>query len=193
MRLLFILLLGSLILSACGGSITDTPTADQSPAPSSTKTFTPSPPTATVTLPPSTATFTPLPPSPNPTPSAIPETQVEDSKPDLNYAQVVFVQAMQGSNGLWTFSTTVRHNDEGWDHYADAWQVVDSTGNVLAERVLAHPHDNEQPFTRSQSNIEIPPDLTTVVVRAKCNIHGFGGQEVVVDLTAGEGERFEVN
>jgi len=93
---------------------------------------------------------------------------------------------------LWTFNTTVRHNDEGWDHYADAWQVVDSAGNVLAERVLLHPHDTEQPFTRSQSNIEIPPELTTVIVRAKCNVHGFGGQEVVVDLTVDEGEGFEV-
>jgi len=106
---------------------------------------------------------------------------------------VVFVQARQGDNGLWTFNTTVRHNDEGWDHYADAWQVVDSAGNVLAERVLLHPHDTEQPFTRSQSNIEIPPELATVTVRAKCNVHGFGGQEVVVDLTTSEGEGFEVN
>ena len=102
------------------------------------------------------------------------------------------MQAMQDSNGSWTFNTTVHHNDEGWDHYADAWQVVDSTGAVLAERVLTHPHDTEQPFTRSQSNIEIPPEMTTVIVRAKCNIHGFGGQEVVVDLSVGEGERFEV-
>jgi hypothetical protein len=112
--------------------------------------------------------------------------------PDLNYAQVIFVRATQGSDGRWTFNTTVRHNDEGWDHYADAWQVVDPEDNLLAERVLAHPHDTEQPFTRSQGNIEIPSELTTVIVRAKCNVHGFGGQEVVVDLTVAEGENFEV-
>ena len=112
--------------------------------------------------------------------------------PDLNYAQVIFVRAAQGRDGRWTFNTTVRHNDEGWDHYADAWQVVDPDDNLLAERVLAHPHDTEQPFTRSQSNIEIPTELTTVIVRAKCNIHGFGGQEVMVDLTVAEGENFEV-
>jgi hypothetical protein len=105
---------------------------------------------------------------------------------------VIFVRATQGSDGLWKFDATVRHNDEGWDHYADAWQVVDLEGNVLAERVLAHPHDTEQPFTRSQSNIDIPPELTQVIVRAKCNVHGFGGQEVAVDLTVPESENFEV-
>lgn len=190
MRWLFVFLLVTLTLSACNGSTPETSTATQTPAPPPTGTSTPSPPTATVTSLPPTATLTPLPPTLTPTANS--ETQVEDVNADLNYAQVVFVQATQGSNGLWTFNTTVRHNDEGWDHYADAWQVVDSTGNVLAERVLAHPHDTEQPFTRSQSNIEIPPNLTTVTVRAKCNIHGFGGQEVIVDLTAGEGEGFEV-
>jgi hypothetical protein len=142
---------------------------------------TPSPaPTDTVPSP----TETPAPASPTPSPTVY--------NADLNYAQVRFVHATQGSNGLWKFDVTVEHNDEGWDHYADAWQVVDPAGNVLAERVLAHPHDNEQPFTRSQSNIEIPSDLTTVTVRAKCNVHGFGGQEVMVDFTMAEGEGFEV-
>lgn len=113
--------------------------------------------------------------------------------PDLDYAQVEFVRAARDGNGLWTFNTTVRHNDQGWDHYADAWQVLDLNGNLLAERILTHPHDNEQPFTRSQSNIDLPSDMAEVVVRAKCNVHGFGGQEVLVDLTAAEGENFEVS
>jgi hypothetical protein len=66
------------------------------------------------------------------------------------------VRAAQGSDGLWKFDTTVRHNDEGWDHYADAWQVVDSEGNILAERILAHPHDTEQPFTAARATSTSP-------------------------------------
>lgn len=111
---------------------------------------------------------------------------------DLEYAQVVFVQATQNSSGAWQFDTTVHHNDQGWDNYADAWQVVDLEGNVLTERILTHPHDNEQPFTRSQAGIEIPEDVTQVIVRAKDNVEGFGGQVVLVDLTVSEGENFEV-
>ena len=71
--------------------------------------------------------------------------------------------------------------------------MVDLNGNLLAERVLTHPHDNQQPFTRRQGNIDLPPDLTQVFVHAKCNVHGFGGQEVLLDLTAVEDENFEVS
>jgi len=31
-----------------------------------------------------------------------------------------------------------------------------------------------------------------VAVRAACNVHGFGGREVVVDLDTDEGEGYEV-
>jgi hypothetical protein len=47
---------------------------------------------------------------------------------------------------------------------------------------LRHPHVNEQPFTRSQCNIRIPVGISKIIVRAKCNKHGFGGKSFVVDL-----------
>jgi hypothetical protein len=113
--------------------------------------------------------------------------------PDLNFAQVEYVKATEVSAGVWRFDVTVRHNDQGWEHYADAWQVIDPAGGqVLGERILAHPHDTEQPFTRSQSGIAVPADLTRVLVRAKCNVHGFGGREILVDLSLEEGDGFQV-
>ena len=112
---------------------------------------------------------------------------------DLSFAQVVHVEAAEVSAGVWRFAVTVRHNDEGWDHYADAWQVIDpESEKILGERILAHPHDNEQPFTRSQSGINIPAETTRVIVRAKCNVHGFGGREILVDLSHSEGEDYRL-
>ena len=68
----------------------------------------------------------------------------DDFKQSLDYVQVRHVKA-QKTGDTWTFSVTVRHNDEGWDHYADIWQVLHpETGEVLGERVLLHPHDTEQ-------------------------------------------------
>lgn len=131
------------------------------------------------------------PPPPTPT-EAAPEANLSGN-PDLDFAQVEFVRAVQAADGTWRFDVTVRHNDQGWDHYADLWQVVDMQDNVLGERVLLHPHDTEQPFTRSQSGISIPADTMRVVVRAKCNVHGFGGQEILLDLTSGSGQNFEVS
>ena len=91
-------------------------------------------------------------------------------------ADVVGVEAKQASNGTWRFDVTVAHADEGWDHYANKWEVVAPDGTVLATRVLAHPHVNEQPFTRSKSGIVIPEGLETVTVRAGDSVHGITGK-----------------
>ena len=118
----------------------------------------------------------------------------EGFEESLDYTQVEMVVARETGPGVWRFEVTVRHEDTGWDHYADEWQVIDpETGAVLGRRVLAHPHVEEQPFARSQSGIEIPEDMSVVRVRAKCNVHGFGGREVDVDLSRETGERFEVH
>jgi len=54
----------------------------------------------------------------------------------------------KSSSGSHTIMATVRHADSGWKHYADAIEISTPEGVVLLTRVLAHPHVNEQPFTR---------------------------------------------
>ena len=110
----------------------------------------------------------------------------------LDFAQVRHVNAAQKTDGNWCFYTSVEHNDQSWAHYADGWEVLDLAGNQLSMRILNHPHDNEQPFTRSKCNIEIPAAVSQVVVRAKCNKHGFGGKPVIVDLNISKGEEYLV-
>lgn len=97
-------------------------------------------------------------------------------------ADVEKVEYKQSSDGSYTFHVTVRHADAGWEHYADKWQVVGPDGTLYGERILYHPHDNEQPFTRSQSGIEIPEDVSEVTVRAHDKVHGWGGKEITVAL-----------
>ena len=77
------------------------------------------------------------------------------------------------SGDSWQFSVTIRHGDTGWDDYADGWEVIDADGTQLGERPLAHPHVNEQPFTRSQSGIVIPDEVAEVYVRVRDNVHGW--------------------
>ncbi len=120
------------------------------------------------------------------------EITAQSSALDLNYAHVLFVKAVQSEDGSWCIYTTVRHNDEGWDHYANAWQVLDPQGNELVWRLLAHPHEDEQPFTRDKCGIVIPPEVNKVTVQAKCKVHGFGGESVIVDLEAAAGKKFKV-
>jgi hypothetical protein len=99
-------------------------------------------------------------------------------------ADVVDVEIQSGSDGTWRFDVTVKHADEGWEHYADRWEVVAPNGNVLASRELAHPHVDEQPFTRSLAGIAIPTGVHRVTVRAHDRVHGHGGAERVVDVPA---------
>lgn len=97
-------------------------------------------------------------------------------------ADVLAVEATETGDGVWSFSVTVEHADDGWEHYADAWVIISPDGKILGERVLLHPHDNEQPFTRSLGNVPIPEDVIEVIVRAKDLVHGFGGKEMTVSL-----------
>jgi len=77
------------------------------------------------------------------------------------------------SGDAWRFDVTVSHPDTGWDHYADGWEVLDVDGNSLGIRVLAHPHVNEQPFTRSLGGVTIPQGTTEVFIRARCSVDGW--------------------
>lgn len=115
-------------------------------------------------------------------------------EPTTANADVIFIRAVQTADGSWTFHVTVSHPDTGWEDYADGWDVLLPDGSKLMvndsdpfTRLLAHPHVNEQPFTRSQNGIIIPENVTEVTVRAHDLLDGFGGQEVVVDLTASAG------
>jgi len=111
----------------------------------------------------------------------------------VTLADVLFVRARLQSDGVWTFEVTVQHEDTGREHYADRWEVLTSEGEVLATRVLAHPHVDEQPFARSQSGIVIPDGMNEVRVRAHDGVHGYGGRDVIVDLTTAGGQDFEVS
>jgi hypothetical protein len=157
----------------------------------------------------------------DPTPSPTPEPEIQETDADMITktpdftptiddedgsmdertadADVEFVKAVQAADGTWTFQVTVRHPDTGWEDYADGWDVVAPDGTLLNvgesdpfTRLLLHPHENEQPFTRSQSGITVPDGVSQVLVRAHDLVDGFGGREVIVDLTVPSGPDFEV-
>ncbi len=97
-------------------------------------------------------------------------------------ADVINVMVVKTAPDAYNFTVTVRHDDTGWEHYADKWEILDLDRNVLATRILYHPHVDEQPFTRSLSAVKIPAAVGGVNLRAHCSVHGFGGQEFPVDL-----------
>ena len=89
----------------------------------------------------------------------------------------------------WSVKVTLKHDDKGWDHYADNWRVVDGEGNMLGDRVLHHPHVDEQPFTRGLSDVKIPEGITTVYIEAHDKVHGWTPNRLKVDLSQALGDR----
>lgn len=101
-------------------------------------------------------------------------------------ADVVSVTVAETGTRIYRFDVTVRHEDSGWEHYADRWDVLAPDGRVLATRKLLHPHEAEQPFTRSLNGVSIPSDIARVSVRAHDNVHGYGGAEQTIDMATGQ-------
>ena len=97
-------------------------------------------------------------------------------------ADVIDVRITPEGSGTYRFDVTVRSPDTGWEKYADRWEVRAPDGTLLGERVLAHPHVDEQPFTRSQSGIDLPADVKTVTVVARDSVAGFCGEGLEIDL-----------
>jgi hypothetical protein len=89
---------------------------------------------------------------------------------------------VRADGSTWTFDVTLAHPDTGWDHYADAWEVLAPDGTSLGIRELAHPHVDEQPFTRSLSGITVPAGTDHVLIRARCLVDGWGEARLRVDL-----------
>ena len=108
------------------------------------------------------------------------------SYPQIGIASETDVVAVkitrESGNGAkrFRFDVKLKHADTGWDHYADKWQIIAPDGTILGTRVLAHPHVNEQPFTRSLGGVEIGEDVKEVKIQASDNLGNEGGKTMKV-------------
>jgi hypothetical protein len=101
--------------------------------------------------------------------------------PVIATADIPAIMAVDATltGGTWRFDVSLLHADTGWDHYADGWGIYTIEGNELGYRVLAHPHVNEQPFTRSLSGVILPKGTTEVFILPHDLVHGDGPKFLV--------------
>ena len=99
-----------------------------------------------------------------------------------NKVEVVNVEAQQSADKTWRFDVTLKHQDEGWDHYANEWQIIGLDNKIFATRTLYHPHVHEQPFTRSLSGVKIPENVKVVRIIAKDTVHGLSNKAGELNL-----------
>lgn len=99
-----------------------------------------------------------------------------------DYAHVLATRWQQTAANTYTVHATVRHADNGWDNYANVFQVVAANDNSHVSngiRELLHPHDNEQPFTRSQRGVQARGQVR---IEAADNVDGWGGSTIELTL-----------
>ncbi|MFD0860017.1 hypothetical protein [Roseovarius aquimarinus] len=95
--------------------------------------------------------------------------------------EILHAEAARDDMG-WKFTVTIRHEDTGWDHYANGWDVLAEDGTVLATRTLHHPHVEEQPFTRSLRQVLLPDGTRRVFIRAHCSKGAATKEPVAVEI-----------
>jgi len=88
-----------------------------------------------------------------------------------NEAQVLDVKVSK-ANGTYSFAVKILHKDSGWKHYVNRYEILDKNGNILATRTLWHPHEHEQPFTRSLSGVRLE-NFKKVYIRANDSVDGY--------------------
>ena len=95
------------------------------------------------------------------------------------------VAAYDDSSGTWSFDVTISSPYDTAERYADGWRVVGPDGDVYGVHTLTHDHASEQPFTRRQSGVEIPADVTEVTIEGRDRENGFGGRTLTIPLQTG--------
>lgn len=89
--------------------------------------------------------------------------------------------ATRTDEGTWTFEVTVSSPYDSPERYADGWRIM-ADDQVFGEKTLTHDHAGEQPFTRTQTGVQIPEDVSTVTVQGRDLENGYGGSTLEVSL-----------
>ncbi|MDB2606570.1 hypothetical protein N9Y48_02190 [Zobellia sp.] len=80
-----------------------------------------------------------------------------------------------GNENAYTLTATVKSPDTGCDQYADWWEIIDLEGNLIFRRILTHSHVNEQPFSRTGTNIPLAKN-TEIYIRVHINTLGYASE-----------------
>jgi len=109
------------------------------------------------------------------------ESEESGSTADADFPDVIEAE-LSDEGDTYSLEVTMSSEYDTPERYADGWRVLDPEGNELGTTELGHDHASEQPFTRSQSDLEIPDGVETVTIEGHDLENGYGGATVDVDV-----------
>jgi hypothetical protein len=101
---------------------------------------------------------------------------------EQRFPDVIGAKVRASGADRFDFDVTLSSPYDTPQRYADAFRVTDGNGAIFGERILAHDHQNEQPFTRDLHGVAIPAGVTRVTIEGRDQANGYGGKTLIVDL-----------
>jgi hypothetical protein len=115
------------------------------------------------------------------------QTDTSGEAAEAEFPDVIAAEALRGQGNSLSIEATISSPYDSPERYADAFRVLDTDGDELGVRELAHDHATEQPFSRSLDGIEIA-NAAAVTIQARDSENGWGGATVSIDIPATAGE-----
>lgn len=101
---------------------------------------------------------------------------------DQRHPDIVDVEISPAGEGVFDLAVTVSSPYDSPDRYADGWRVLAPDGTELGSHTLLHDHAGEQPFTRTQTGVEIPTAVDEITIEGRDQRYGYGGSTVTVEV-----------
>ena len=100
----------------------------------------------------------------------------------MDFPDVKAVNVQSPAANVFDFAVTITSPYDTAQRYADGFRVIGADGSVFGEFKLTHDHATEQPFTRTLTGITIPAGVREVIVQARDQKNGYGGNFVKLAL-----------
>ncbi len=109
-------------------------------------------------------------------------TPAEPDTANADHPDVLAASLGRDDSGSWRLEVTLSSQYDSPERYADGWRVLDKDGAVLGEHTLTHDHADEQPVTRTQSDLQILDGVDEVTVQGRDTENGYGGATLSVQV-----------
>jgi hypothetical protein len=104
---------------------------------------------------------------------------------DVDVAKITDVQIKRDSpdqSGIYHIKVTIEHEDTGWDHYVESWEIFAPDGQILGVRPFFEPELERLKTVSALAGVVIPEDVKAVTIRARTHPSGFEGDPVKVKI-----------